>query len=206
MKKSKAETAETRRKIIETAAQEFRRNGIHATGVSEIMAAAGLSHGGFYRHFESKEQLIAEACAANMDALVESAATAAEGGDASLLKHLREYLSKNHDDEFLAGCPLVAIGSELGRGDMHTRRAASDGFRQLVDIISLQEHDSDPRIARANAMFKLSAMIGALTMSRIVDDQQFADQILNEAKKRLASSPEKLPKKPTSSNKTARAA
>ncbi len=61
MKKSKLEAAETRRRIVKTAAAEFRRNGIHATGLSDVMAAAGLTHGGFYRHFDSKDQLVAEA-------------------------------------------------------------------------------------------------------------------------------------------------
>ena len=66
MKKSKAETAATRKKIVAVASQAFKSNGIHATGVAEIMAAAGMTHGGFYRHFESKEQLIAAACAASI--------------------------------------------------------------------------------------------------------------------------------------------
>ena len=71
MKKSKLEAAETRRRIVKTAAAEFRRNGIHDTGLSGVMAAAGLTHGGFYRHFDSKDQLVAEACAAAMEAAVE---------------------------------------------------------------------------------------------------------------------------------------
>jgi TetR/AcrR family transcriptional repressor of nem operon len=185
MKKSKKETAETRKRIIEVAAQEFRRNGIHATGVSEIMTAAGLTHGGFYRHFASKEQLVAEACAANMDILVESAELAAQAGAESLTEHLRAYLLGKYADEGLAGCPLVTTGSELMRADIDTRRAASKGFQRLVDIIAMQDRDRDPRSARANAMYKLSAMIGAVTMSRIIDDQEFSDQILSEAEKLL---------------------
>src|SRR5258708_8035364 len=70
MKKSKLETADTRRRIVKAAAAEFRRNGIHATGLCELMATAGLTHGGFYRHFDSKDQLVAEACAAGMEAEV----------------------------------------------------------------------------------------------------------------------------------------
>ncbi|MHC5544384.1 TetR/AcrR family transcriptional regulator, partial [Singulisphaera rosea] len=74
MKKSREETAETRRRILEVAAQEFRRKGILGTGLAEIMAAAGLSHGGFYRHFASKDQLVAEAFAADMEQFIGSAA------------------------------------------------------------------------------------------------------------------------------------
>ena len=74
MKKSKLETAETRRRIVKAAAAEFRRNGIHATGLCELMAAVGLTHGGFYRHFDSKDQLVTEACAAGMEAEIDGAA------------------------------------------------------------------------------------------------------------------------------------
>jgi TetR/AcrR family transcriptional regulator, transcriptional repressor for nem operon len=70
VKRSKAEAAETRRRIVETAAREFRRNGIHATGLADLMAGAGLTQGGFYRHFQSKDQLVAEACAAAMNSIV----------------------------------------------------------------------------------------------------------------------------------------
>ena len=80
MKKSKAETAETRKRIIEVAAQTFKNHGIHATGVAEIMSTVGLTHGGFYRHFESKEQLIAAAFAKNMEDLAVAFETAANRG------------------------------------------------------------------------------------------------------------------------------
>jgi TetR/AcrR family transcriptional regulator, transcriptional repressor for nem operon len=77
MKKSKLEAAETRRRIVKTAAAEFRRNGIHATGLSDVMAAAGLTHGGFYRHFDSKDELVAEACAAAMELAAENTVASA---------------------------------------------------------------------------------------------------------------------------------
>ncbi|MFS8974506.1 TetR/AcrR family transcriptional regulator [Cupriavidus necator] len=189
MKKSKAETAETRRRIVEIAVREFRRNGIHATGVSEIMAAAGLTHGGFYRHFSSKDQLVAEACAASMESLVEKAEAAAEGGTEAFLNHIRDFLSAEYRDDRLGGCPLVALGSELARADEDTRRAASNGFRGLIDVTS-DYFDSEE--AKGDAIFTLSAMIGAVTMSRIIDDQSLSDQILEEAKKRLARLPSKV--------------
>ncbi|MFJ1254133.1 TetR/AcrR family transcriptional regulator [Cupriavidus sp. CuC1] len=186
MKKSKAETAETRRRIVEIAVREFRRNGIHATGVSEIMAAAGLTHGGFYRHFASKDQLVAEACAASMESLVQTAEAAAEGGTEAFLNHIRDFLSAEYRDDRLGGCPLVALGSELARADDDARRAASNGFRGLIDVIS-EYFDSEE--AKGGAIFTLSAMIGAVTMSRIIDDPQLSNQILEEAKKRLAGLP-----------------
>src|ERR1700722_19819358 len=115
MKKSKAETAITRKRIVQVAAQEFRRKGIQQTGVADIMAAAGLTQGGFYRHFESKDQLIAEACAASMAKLVESAATAAQSSEEAFLIHIEKFLSCANRDDWLGGCPLVFVGSELAR-------------------------------------------------------------------------------------------
>ncbi|MEM5461649.1 TetR/AcrR family transcriptional regulator [Paraburkholderia phytofirmans] len=185
MKKSKVETAETRRRIVEVATRAFRANGIHATGVAEIMSAAGMTHGGFYRHFASKDQLVAEACAAGMEAVVESAEAAAEGGEEAFLKHIQTFLSDETPDDCLAGCPLVAMGSELARADMETRRAASQGFRELIDIIASQASHNDTASTTGDAMFTLSAIIGAVTMSRIVDDPDFSDLILDETRKRL---------------------
>jgi TetR/AcrR family transcriptional repressor of nem operon len=189
MKKSKAETAATRRRIVEIAAQAFKSRGIYATGVGEIMAAAGLTHGGFYRHFSSKEQLIAEACANSMDVLVESAEAAAEAGRESFLRHLEDFLSAEYRDDTLGGCPLVAMGSELVRADAETRQIASRGFEDLIDVIVKWNPASDPAAARAEAIFTLSSMVGAVTMSRIVDDPDLSNQILDAARRRLACPP-----------------
>src|ERR1700728_1011579 len=186
MKRTKAETAETRKRIVKVAAQEFRRNGISGTGVADIMSAAGLTHGGFYRHFESKDHLLAEACEASMKALVQSAADAAAGGHRAFLKHLEEFLSAENRDDSLGGCPLVAMGNELARADKATRHVASDGFKQLVAIIAKQEFVKDTRSAKAYAVFTLSAMIGAVTMSRIMDDRKLSDLILEATKDCLA--------------------
>jgi TetR/AcrR family transcriptional repressor of nem operon len=186
MKKSKVETAETRKRILEVAAQAFKSNGINGTGVSEIMAAAGLTHGGFYRHFASKEQLVAEACAASMDVLVQSAETASAGGRNAFLKHLHEFLSAGYRDNSLGGCPLVAMGSELVRSDADTRHAASQGFQELVEIIAKWNLVQDTASAKDGAIFTLTSMIGAVTMSRIIDDPALSDRILRVARKRLA--------------------
>jgi TetR/AcrR family transcriptional repressor of nem operon len=188
MKKSKAETAETRRRIVKSAAEEFRRSGIHATGLSEIMAAAGLTQGGFYRHFDSKAQLVAEACAQGMDALV-TTTEAAAGPDqpkTGLEMIVENYLGLDHRDNLLEGCPLVGLGSEIARADSGTRGAVSDGFMKLVDLIARQMSPADPDAARGDALFALSAMIGALTMSRIVTDADLSAVILEETRKHIA--------------------
>ena len=186
MKKSKAETAKTRERIVKIAAQEFRRNGIQQTGVAEIMAAAGLTQGGFYRHFASKDQLVAEACAASMSDRAQAADAAAQSGDDAFLKHLEEFLSCANRDDWSGGCSLVFLGSELARADADTRHAAAQGYLAIIDVMAKQSHAKDAAAAKAEAMFALSAMIGAVTLSRIVDDPELSVQILEETKKTLA--------------------
>lgn len=87
------------------------------------------------------------------------------------------------------------MGSELARADDQTRHALSEGFRSWVDILTRQATNEDSKAARGEVMFKLSAMIGAVTMARIIDDEKFADQLLTETRKRLVNSPSKAPKK-----------
>jgi TetR/AcrR family transcriptional regulator, transcriptional repressor for nem operon len=126
MKKSKLEAAETRRRIVKTAAAEFRRNGIHDTGLSGVMAAAGLTHGGFYRHFDSKDELVAEACAAAMEPAAENTVTSAcyDAANDSLEAIVTSYLCPDHRDNLSEGCLIAALGSELARSDDKTRAAA----------------------------------------------------------------------------------
>src|ERR1700722_18428683 len=145
VKKSKAETAKTRQRILEVASEAIRTHGIEATGVAEIMATAGLTHGAFYRHFASKEQLIAEACASGMELLVGSAQAAAKSGDAAFLRHIEAFVSTEYRPEYLGGCPLVAMGSELARADTETRRVVSQGYRQMIDLIASRNQNPGSR-------------------------------------------------------------
>jgi TetR/AcrR family transcriptional repressor of nem operon len=186
MKRSKADTAETRKRIIKTAAQAFKTNGIEGTGVAEIMAAAGLSHGGFYRHFSSKEQLIAEACASEMDHFVCMANESVEPGAEAFIAHIEKFLSAEYRDDKVIGCPIVAMGSELARADADTRHAVSRGYEELIEIVTKWLSTADDAAARDDAMFTLSSMVGAMTMSRITDNPALSDYMLVVAKKRLA--------------------
>jgi TetR/AcrR family transcriptional repressor of nem operon len=187
MKRSRAETAETRRRIVKAAACEFRRNGIHATSLAEVMAAAGLTQGGFYRHFASKEQLVAEACAEAMASAVEvtQAGACQADGEIGLEAIIENFLSTDRNNQ-LEGCPLVGLGIELARADGDTRAAASKGFVKLVELVAKQIGRTSPEAAKARAIFTLSAMIGAVTMSRIVADPELSATILQEARRRLA--------------------
>jgi TetR/AcrR family transcriptional repressor of nem operon len=187
MRKSKDETAATRVRIVETAAREFRRNGIHETGLADVMAAAGLTHGGFYRHFDSKDGLVAAACAAAADGLTTmmAKATDAQRGRARAQAVAKRYLSKAHRDAPGDGCPLAALGSEIARSDRATREAATRGFSRLVEIWSGQGGDSEADTTRAKATVAVCAMVGALTLSRIVVDPKVSADILTQTREHL---------------------
>jgi len=188
MRKSKAETAETRRRIVAAATEEFRKHGLHETGLVEVMAAAGLTQGGFYRHFKSKDQLVAESCAAGLGAFVEKIAAATGDGDGTsgLQTILDTFLSPDHRDDRLEGCPLVSLGSELVRANTATRETATHGFNRLVDVVAKQFPRTKPEIARERAEFIVCAMVGAMTMSRMVTDPDLSTSILERTRRRLA--------------------
>jgi TetR/AcrR family transcriptional regulator, transcriptional repressor for nem operon len=182
MRKSREEAAQTRTRIVTAAAAEFRKNGIVATGLNDLMKAAGLTHGGFYKHFESKDQLVSEACAEAVERLIEFVTNATAGGT----RLAETYLSTSHRDNPAVGCPLAAIGSELSRSDEKTRAVATEGFLKLVDIMAGHFGKAKPADARRRALPAVSMMIGAMTMSRMVTDPELSAEILREAKNSLS--------------------
>jgi TetR/AcrR family transcriptional repressor of nem operon len=182
MKRSKADAAETRRRIVNTAAAAFRARGIAGAGLADVMAAAGLTHGGFYRHFDSKDQLVSEAIVAATDSVAEAMASVASRGQAGAgLKEVTSaYLSASHRDDLESGCPLAALGSEIARSDHAARQAATEGFLKLVDVLAAQSGRPHSQAARRKAMVALSAMVGALIMSRIVTDPDVSATLLEQ--------------------------
>jgi TetR/AcrR family transcriptional regulator, transcriptional repressor for nem operon len=180
MRKSKRETEETRKRIVEMAADEFRQHGIVASGIADLMAAAGLPQVGFYRHFESKEQLVAEATAAALATLLDTLAGASAGkkGRNTLKAALAVYLCREHRDNPRDGCPLAALGSELARSDESVRDIATTGFSRMVEILAGHFDQARPAEARKRAMATAAAMIGAVTMSRVLTEQKLSDSLL----------------------------
>jgi TetR/AcrR family transcriptional regulator, transcriptional repressor for nem operon len=190
MKKSKVETAETRRRVVETAAREIRRKGIDATSLADVMTQAGLTHGGFYRHFGSKDQLVTEACDVGMESVVANAEAAArrdEGKD-GLEAIMESYLGINHRDDRSGGCPLAGLGSEIARANDDTRAVTSAGLLEFVGLLAKQIRRRKPEVAKSDALFALSAMVGAVTLSRIVTDPDLSTAILRDTKRRLSAS------------------
>jgi TetR/AcrR family transcriptional regulator, transcriptional repressor for nem operon len=186
MRRSKQEAAGTRQRIVKAAAAEFRQNGIGGTGLSDLMASAGLTHGGFYRHFDSKDQIVAEACATAAESAI-ATFFSNKSPQSGLKTLIAKYLSTAHRDDRSAGCPLVALGSEIVRGDEKTRAAATQAFLQLVDIIAAESSKTRPDVTKRRALVTASTMIGALMMSRIVTDSELSTAILRQSEKHLVS-------------------
>jgi TetR/AcrR family transcriptional repressor of nem operon len=165
MRKSKEETAESRRRILDAAARLYREKGFDGVGVADIMEAAGMTHGGFYRHFPSKEALIGEAMS---DTFTAWAARLTPADDAAGLELLREYarmyLSEGHLDTPSGGCPVAAVGSEAGHVGGVVSSAFNDGIEQLVQRVASALGDS--KEDRAQALRLLSTMVGAVIVAR----------------------------------------
>jgi len=187
MKKSKKEAAETRKRIVETASAEFRQHGVEGTGLADLMAAAGLTHGGFYKHFQSKEQLVEEALAVASASTVQemNRVLSAAPGTRGLNAMIGWYLSSEHRDNAAFGCPLAALGSEMARSGEGVRETTTAGFLKMVDGIASHLEGQSPAAAKKEAIFIASTMMGAVTMARIVSDPEVSATILREAKKRL---------------------
>ena len=173
MRKSREHAAQTRKRIVTTAAREFRENGIVATGLADLMKAAGLTHGGFYKHFASKDQLVAEATAEALNKGVDAMAD-----QPTIKAAMAAYLSCRHRDNPASGCPLPALAGELARSDRKARDAATAGFVRMRDILAGKAGTAD---ARRRALATVAMMIGAVTMSRVVTDPKLSDEILRAA-------------------------
>jgi TetR/AcrR family transcriptional regulator, transcriptional repressor for nem operon len=184
MRKSRQEAAETRRRIVANAAREFNSGGIERTGLSKIMTATGLTHGGFYKHFSSKNQLLTEAVGQAIEKLL----TSLEGSRStvSLDKIAAAYLSKQHRDDFNSSCPLAAVGTELRLAESDTRQVTSKGIERFISIVAQRFPDLSPKEANAKAHAIVSAMVGAMMLSRIVADKKLSDRLLCDTREFVA--------------------
>jgi TetR/AcrR family transcriptional repressor of nem operon len=187
MRKSRQETAETRQRIVEAASNKFRLQGIGSTGLADFMGEAGLTHGGFYKHFASKEQVVQESMALAADSLLDTleSALAAQPAGRGVKAIIDRYLSTEHRDNVVGGCPFVALASELARGSEEVRDMTTASLTHLAELIAGQLPDMPPAAARKKAWVMLSTMIGAMSVARMVNDDALAASILRDARKSL---------------------
>jgi TetR/AcrR family transcriptional repressor of nem operon len=183
MRKSKADTAETRKRIIAVASNMFIRQGLGATSVADVMVASGLTQGGFYRHFESKEQLIAEASEAAFHGLFDmfDGATAGMAAPEALGVIIHRYLHQMQVENPVYMCPLANLSSELSHSDAQVKAVASEGYAGLVKLFAshlMRMHVSD-YVGLAESI--ISGMVGAVSLSRMAAEASVATAILARA-------------------------
>jgi TetR/AcrR family transcriptional regulator, transcriptional repressor for nem operon len=175
-------------RIVDAASRAIRRSGYGGTAVADIMKDAGLTHGGFYAHFASREAMLAEAAdRAGAEAVAALARIAAAAPPREALQALlREYLSKAHVEGAETGCPLAALGSEMPRQAPEVRRAATRRIKEMIDLVGRQSPDWGQPGAHEHALVTVATMVGALLLARAVDDRRLSDALRDAALKHLA--------------------
>jgi TetR/AcrR family transcriptional regulator, transcriptional repressor for nem operon len=185
MRKSRAEATVTRERIVDAAARKFRQNGLAETGLNDLMQAAGLTHGGFYKHFESKNQLVGEAVRRSFEQTFAAMESSAEGKtpEASLSTLVTKYLSTSHRDRIGEACPLSSLGTELRRADKHTGDPATECLKAVISLVAEQITDVSPDEAKKRAQAIVAAMVGGVVLSRIANNAHLSEMILRETRK-----------------------
>lgn len=179
MRVSRAEAAQNRERIIEVAAKQFREHGFDGIGVAELMKFAGLTHGGFYGHFASKEDLMAQACARALEGSLDAMRQVAERDGGNALSVIASaYLSPSHRDQPGEGCVLAALGAEAARHGLPVRSAFTQGVRSAVDMLTRLLTGKSKRAKRERALAIYASMVGALVLARAVDDAELSDEVL----------------------------
>ena len=179
----------THERIVQAAARAIRRSGYGGTGVADIMKDAGLTHGGFYAHFASREAMLAEAadCAAAEGLAAVARIAAASPPRQALQAMIRAYLSKTHVDAVETGCGVAALCSETARQAPPVRRAATRRIKEMIDLVGRQSPDWGQPSAHEHALVTVATMVGALVLARAVDDSRLSDALRAAALKHFNS-------------------
>jgi len=169
----------THDRIVETAARAIRRSGFGGVGVADIMKEAGLTHGGFYAHFESREGMLAEAAdragAHGMARLARVAAAAPP--EKALEAMLRAYLSTEHVESAESGCAVAALGSEMPRQAPKLRQVVTRRIKEMIDLFARHSPDWGKPGAHERALVTFATVLGALVLARAVDDRKLSDAL-----------------------------
>jgi TetR/AcrR family transcriptional regulator, transcriptional repressor for nem operon len=174
MKVSREQMAENRQRILEVASRLFREKGFEAVGVAEVMKALGLTHGGFYGHFSSKDDLIVQALA--------HALGKRNGATLPLREYMDEYLSPRHRDNRAGGCPISGLAADTLRQTPEARSAVTDGVRGQIEWMIEKLTALDESDRRRQAIASWAAMVGAVVLARATTDPVLSDEILKETR------------------------
>jgi TetR/AcrR family transcriptional repressor of nem operon len=184
---SKAHKARTRAKIVEAAAHAFRQEGLSGAGIPQVMRQAGLTHGGFYAHFENKDELVAEACTSGFtesaERLLRKVARTAPNDALDAI--ITAYLSPSHRDSPASGCMIPTLASDIARAPAAVRTAFTRGLENYAQQVSAYlppSADGGAKQRADEALVLLAGMAGALSLARAVDDPQVSERILGAAR------------------------
>jgi TetR/AcrR family transcriptional repressor of nem operon len=201
MRYSREHKLETHARIVKKASVRLREKGAHGVGVADLMKEAGLTHGGFYAHFASREALVIEAFAYAMDRSTErwrklAGETAPEKRLATIVN---TYLTPAHRDDPGHGCAVPTLGAEIARESPKTRKAFAARLERMVDMLAEQIPELPRKAARKQAMAAIATMMGTLVLARIAGNSDFSDEILGagrEAVLERAAPPKSRTRKP----------
>jgi TetR/AcrR family transcriptional repressor of nem operon len=178
---SRAAKAESHDRILDIAAARIRRDGIAGLAVAEIMKEAGLTHGGFYRHFTSRDQLVAEAAQRALTRGSEWTVALGEfGGRRGYTKLVDGYLSIWHRDHPESGCGVAGVAADVARDDGPARRSYTRQVREILAVLADLIDKPDRQAAEREASLTMSALVGAISIARAVDDPDLSEQLLTD--------------------------
>ena len=184
MRYSKEHKAETHDRIVKQASVRLRERGAHGIGVADLMKEVGLTHGGFYAHFDSREALVIEAFNYAMDRATERWRKMAEETppEKRLSTIVESYLTTIHRDDPGRGCAVPTLGPEIARESPKTRKAFAAKLEEMIEMMADQVPEQPRKAARAQAIAALSTMAGALVLSRVAGSGEFSEEILGTAR------------------------
>jgi TetR/AcrR family transcriptional regulator, transcriptional repressor for nem operon len=181
MRYSREHKLQTHARIVKKASVRLREKGAHGIGVADLMKDAGLTHGGFYAHFDSREALVIEAFADAMDRSTERWRKIAEATppEKRLATIVESYLTTIHRDDPGHGCAVPTLGADIARESPKTRKAFSAKLEQMIDMLAEQIPDVPRKAARKQAMAAIATMMGTLVLSRVAGSGEFSEEILD---------------------------
>src|SRR6201998_3790530 len=176
---SQAQKEKTHKRIVSIASKRFREKGLAGFGIAELMKEAGLTVGGFYKHFDSRDELVAEALSDAFGVWQrQKAATAPSGRPLSFEKLIDDYVSDVHRRNPGAGCAFSALAPEIARSDKRTRALTTDQVEADLELLAGLLPGKDKRQARSRAILTFSALVGAMSLARAVSDEALSREIL----------------------------
>jgi len=176
---SQAQKEETHKRIVAIASKRFREKGLAGFGIAELMKEAGLTVGGFYKHFDSRDELVAEAVSDAFGVWQRQKEVAETGGQTlSFEKLIDDYVSDVHRKNPGEGCAFSALAPELARSDKRTRTLTSKQVRDDIQLLVGLLPGKDKRTSRSKAILTFSALVGAMSLARAVSDEALSHEIL----------------------------